>query len=53
MRIEKLFNDIFERVDYLDTNIKNPFLEKNCNSNPFARFYTGTYVWIEKNDNDE
>lgn len=53
MSIKKLLNDVFERIDYLDENIENPFLNKDNQGNqgnqgnPFAKFFNGTYVWIE------
>ena len=52
MSIKKLYKDIFEHVDFLDKEVTNPFLKTDENDkNPFAKFYGGTYVWIEKNDN--
>ena len=50
MSIEKLYQDIFEHIDYIDQNIHNPFLEKDKGTNPFAKFYSGTYVWIEPSE---
>lgn len=53
MSIKKLYKDIFERVNFLDKEVTNPFLKTDgeCN-NPFTKFYEGTYVWIEKPDNE-
>ena len=51
MSLKKLYKDIFERVSFLDEKVTNPFLKTdNESKNPFAEFYGGTYVWIEKND---
>ena len=52
MSIRRLLEDVFERVNYLDENVENPFLNKDNLKNPFAQFYQGTYVWIDSNENE-
>lgn len=53
MDITKIFKDIFNKIDYLNENVENPFLNKDNQSNPFSRFYSGTYIWIESNNNKD
>ncbi len=57
MSIKRLLKDVFERVEFLDNNVENPFLSnknsKYKNSNPFAQFFGGTYVWIEPPENNK
>ena len=52
MGISKFLQDIFEHINFLDKNLENPFLNSNNQSNPFSKFYNGTYVWIEPNDEE-
>lgn len=57
MSIKRLLNDVFERVDFLDQTVENPFLRSNefdeTFKNPFAQFFGGTYVWIEPPEQDK
>lgn len=48
MSIKRLYRDVFERIEFFDKNVENPFLKKSSHSNPFAEFFGGTYVWIEQ-----
>lgn len=52
MSIKRLLKDVYEKVDYLNRNVDNPFLKENESANPFAKFFNRTYVWIEKPDED-
>lgn len=47
MHIKGLFTDIFERVDFLDKEVENPFLVEDNYANPFAKFFSATYVWVD------
>ena len=53
MSIKRLYKDVFEKVEFLDKNFDNPFLKEKQDSNPFAKFYGGTYVWIEEEKTDK
>lgn len=52
MKIKKLIEDVFKKIGYLDENLENPFLNQDNTSNPFARFYNGTYIWVEHTEKD-
>ncbi len=52
MPIKKLYKDIFERVNFLDKELGNPFLMRSNKTNPFSKFFGGTYVWIDMPEND-
>ena len=52
MSIKRLYKDIFEKVEFLDKNVTNPFLGHKTDENPFAQFFGGTYVWVEEDDID-
>ena len=47
MGIKKLLQDLFKKIDFIDGQIGNPFLNIENQANPFAKFYSGTYIWIE------
>lgn len=47
MSIKRLYKDVFERVNFLDKNVENPFLKKEKGKNPFSNFFGGTYVWVD------
>ena len=53
MSIKKLLQYVFERIDYLDENIENPFLNQGNQSNPFTMFYNGTIVWIDSTETEK
>jgi len=60
MSIKRLINDVFERVEFLDKNVENPFLQSGSGTkntgfagNPFAQFFGGTYVWIDPPENEK
>lgn len=48
MNLKRLINDVFERIDYLNENLENPFLNSDNQSNPFVNFFNRTYVWIDE-----
>ncbi len=52
MGIKVLLKDVFERVNYIDKNVENPFVNKNNQGNPFAQYFSGTYVWIDTPENN-
>lgn len=59
MSIKRLISSIFNKVEFLDKHVENPFLRQKFNQqiftqkseNPFAKFFNGTYVWIDPPDN--
>lgn len=53
MSIKRLLKDVYEKVEFLDKNVDNPFLKEENSANPFAKFFNKTYVWVEKNETDE
>ena len=53
MGLERLLNDVFERIDYLNENVQNPFLNKDNQTNPFAKFFNRTYIWIDNPNTKE
>ena len=50
MSIKRLLKDVFERIDFLDEKLENPFLNFENQTNPFAKFYSGRYIWVDPLD---
>ena len=50
MELKNFFEKINKKIDYLDKNVKNPFLSKDASLNPFEKAFKRTYVWVEEEE---
>lgn len=53
MGIRQYFNKIYKKIEKFDKEVTNPFPSEKKSFNPFEAALTRTYVWIEKNEDEE
>ncbi len=39
---------LIKKLKKYDKKATNPFLERDCDYNPFKSIYEQTYIWVEK-----
>ena len=53
IELKLFFEKLNKKINYLDENVKNPFIDKKEKSlNPFEKAFQRTYVWVDKEDKD-